>query len=68
MKEDEAPESTRADVVLPLISSGVSKQGDWDGIESQENEETVPEELEQELAGKTGTEQKLSEGKCKLKL
>jgi hypothetical protein len=45
MKEDEAPESTRADVVLPLICSGVSRQGDWDGKESQENEETVPEEL-----------------------
>jgi len=39
MKEDDAPESSRAEVVLPLMSSLISKQADSGGWAVHEDEE-----------------------------
>jgi len=39
MKEDDAPESSRAEVVLPLMSSLISKQADCGGWAVHEDEE-----------------------------
>jgi len=39
MKEDDAPESSRANVVLPLMSSLISKQADCGGWAVHEDEE-----------------------------
>ena len=48
MKEDDAPESIRAEVVLPLMSSIISKQADCGGRAVHEDEKTemAPVELE----------------------
>ena len=55
MKEDDAPESSRAEVVLPLMSSLISKQGDCGGWAVQEDEEagtaSVSQGLESLFAG-----------------
>jgi hypothetical protein len=39
MKEDDEPESSRAEVVLPLMSSLISKHGDCGGGVVHEDEE-----------------------------
>ena len=59
MKEDDAPESIRAEVVLPLMSSLISKQVACGGRAVHEDEEAEMAPVELELGIVSGEDSKV---------